>query len=140
MYITGQRRVDLLNLKRSDLKDFGIDLIQTKTGAHLELEWSADLRGVVTRALRELPPAGVESVYVICDSRGQKRRDAAFTTAWTRLMNKAIEQGVITEKFQARDIRAKAGTDSEGEHLGHTSQATLNRHYKRLPKRVKPTQ
>ena len=38
------------------------------------------------------------------------------------------------------DIRAKAGSDSSGEHLGHKSATILNRHYKRLPKRVKPTQ
>ncbi|WP_157209925.1 hypothetical protein [Marinimicrobium agarilyticum] len=46
---------------------------------------------------------------------------------------------IITEKFQFRDIRAKAGSDSDGEQLGHSSRAILNRHYKRLPKRVQAT-
>jgi integrase len=139
MYVTGQRRADLLSLKRSQLTDTGVLITQSKTKTSLLLEWSAELRNVITRALRELPGPGIESVYVICDARGQRRRDAAFTTAWTRLMDKAIEQGAIAEKFQARDIRGKAGSDSDGAQLGHTSKTTLNRHYKRLPTSVKPT-
>lgn len=138
-YITGQRRTDLLSLKRSQLGKDGITIAQSKTGAKLLIEWSPDLRAAINRALQDLAEAGIESVYVICDSRGQRRRDAAFTTAWTRLMNKAMELELITDKFQFRDIRAKAGSDSSGEQLGHASQATLNRHYKRLPKRVSPT-
>ncbi len=139
MYVTGQRRVDLLSLKRSQLTDAGVLITQSKTGTSLLLEWSAELRQVITRAIRELPGPGIESVYVICDHRGQRRLDAAFTTAWGRLMDKALSAGVISERFQARDIRGKAGTDSDGKQLGHTSEATLKRHYKRLPTLVKPT-
>lgn len=139
-YITGQRRIDILSLTRSQMTNDGLLIAQSKTKTKLLIEWTPDLRNVLTRALTELPEACIQSVYVICDRKGQRRRDAAFTTAWTRLMDKAIESGVIREKFQFRDIRAKAGSDSDGEHLGHRSQSTLNRHYKRLPKRVKPTQ
>ncbi len=140
LYITGQRRVDLLNLKRDQLTAEGIYITQSKTGKKLLLEWTPALREAINNALTQLPAPGVHSVYVICDSRGQRRRDAAFTTAWTRLMNKCIALGVIAEKFQARDIRGKAGSDSDGDHLGHQDKRTLNRHYKRLPERVKPTQ
>jgi integrase len=139
MYVTGQRRADILSMTRSQITQDGLLIKQSKTGASLLLEWSPDLRQAVNRALQEQAAAGIQSVYVICDSRGQKRRDAAFTTAWTRLIAKALKAGVIAEPFQARDIRAKAGTESDGEQLGHTSKATLNRHYKRLPKSVKPT-
>ena len=136
-YITGQRRADLLSLTRSQLGPDGISIQQSKTGQRLLIEWSPELRDAINRALAA--QGAIESLYVICDTQGQRRRDAAFTSAWTRLQNKAIEQELITEKFQFRDIRAKAGSDSSGEQLGHTSTATLNRHYKRLPKRVKPT-
>lgn len=139
-YITGQRRTDLLSMQRSQLTDAGIIITQSKTGKKLLLEWSQDLRNIITRALNELPAPGIQSVYVICDQRGQRRRDAAFTTAWTRLINKCIENGSLMEPFQFRDIRAKAGSDSDGKHLGHQSEATLKRHYKRLPENVKPTQ
>lgn len=138
-YITGQRRIDLLSLQRNQLTNEGILITQSKTKTKLLIEWTPDLRATIDRALNELPAPGVQSVHVICDTRGQRRRDAAFTTAWTRLMDKCITQGVITEKFQFRDIRAKAGSDSDGKHLGHKSTATLKRHYKRLPDRVKPT-
>lgn len=138
-YLTGQRRVDLLSLQRNQLTDEGILITQSKTKTRLLIEWTAELRAAVDRALSALPSTGIQSVYIVCDGHGQRRRDAAFTTAWTRLMDAAIEQGVIAEKFQFRDIRAKAGSETDGKHLGHKSTATLNRHYKRLPERVKPT-
>lgn len=139
-YVTGQRRVDLLSLTRRQMTDDGIYFTQSKTKTRLLIEWTPDLRATCQRALSELPPADTSSMYVICDNKGQRRRDAAFTTAWTRLMNKAIAEKVITEKYQFRDIRGKAGSDSSGEQLGHKSATILNKHYKRLPKRVKPTQ
>lgn len=139
LYITGQRRADLLSLTRNQLTPEGVYITQSKTGKKLLLEWTPALRSAIDRALNELSTPGVQSLYVICDERGQRRRDAAFTTAWTRLMDKCIAQGLITEKFQARDIRAKAGSDTDGKHLGHQDAKTLKRHYKRLPERVKPT-
>lgn len=138
-YITGQRRTDLLSLQRNQLTDAGLLITQSKTGKKLLIEWSQNLRDAINRALNELAVPGIHSVYIICDSQGQRRRDAAFTTAWTRLMDKCITDGVIEIKFQFRDIRAKAGSDSDGRHLGHQSEATLKRHYKRLPELVKPT-
>lgn len=137
-YLTGQRRIDILAMKRSQITAEGITIVQSKTKASLLLEWSPPLREAVQRAIDELH-SETSSVYLICDKKGQKRRDGAFTTAWTRLMDKCMEKGLIAEKFQFRDIRGKAGSDSSGEQLGHKSKATLHRHYKRLPKHVKPT-
>lgn len=139
LYITGQRRIDLLSLRRDQVTDEGIYITQSKTGKKLMIEWTPALSAAIHRALTELPGPGVHSLYVICDKRGQRRLDSAFTTAWTRLMDKCIQDSVIAEKFQARDIRGKAGSDSDGLHLGHQDKKTLNRHYKRLPERVKPT-
>lgn len=138
-YLTGQRRADLLSMTKDQVREDGIYIRQSKTGTQLLIEWTPELKAAIDEAITTLPDAGVSSVYVICDNRGQRRRDAAFTTAWTRLMGKCIAEGVVTEKFQFRDIRAKAGSDSDGKHLGHQSEATLKRHYKRLPERVKPT-
>lgn len=138
-YCTGQRRADLLSLQRNQLTDAGLLITQSKTGKKLLIEWSQNLRDIINRALNELSVSGIHSVYVICDNSGQRRRDAAFTTAWTRLMNKCLDEGAIESKYQFRDIRAKAGSDSDGKHLGHQSEATLKRHYKRLPEHVKPT-
>jgi len=138
-YITGQRRVDILSLQRNQITDDGLLITQSKTGKKLLIEWTPDLRAAIARALTELHENGISSIYVICDKKGQCRVDAAFTSAWTRLMDAAIERELITEKFQFRDLRAKAGSETDGKHLGHKSTATLNRHYKRLPERVKPT-
>lgn len=138
-YLTGQRRADLLSMTKDQVREDGIYIRQSKTGTQLLIEWTPELKAAIDEAITTLPDPGVSSMYVICDNRGQRRRDAAFTTAWTRLMDKCIAYGVITEKFQFRDIRAKAGSDSDGKQLGHRSEAMLKRHYKRLPEKVKPT-
>lgn len=136
-YITGQRRIDLLKIKRADFSKEGLLIKQSKTGTILLLEWSPSLRACVSAALDD---QATPSTWLICDTKGQPRKDAAFTTAWSRLMNKCIKEGVLTEKFQFRDLRAKAASDSSGEQLGHRSSRILEKHYRRLPKRVKPTQ
>jgi hypothetical protein len=53
---------------------------------------------------------------------------------WNRVITKALEQGLIAERFTFHDIRAKAGTDTEDDNLlGHQDPRTLARHYKRRP-------
>lgn len=141
-YLTGQRRVDLLSLKTSAITKEGVTIRQSKTKKTLLIEWTQDLRQTIKWAQTSLPQKGITSMYIICNANGAMIKDAAFTTAWTRLMDKCIndDNHPLTEKFQFRDIRAKAGTESDGEHLGHTQKSTLEKHYKRLPKKVKPTQ
>ncbi len=54
-------------------------------------------------------------------------------------MVKALKDGVIETRFQFRDIRAKAASDSENDQLlGHLDTRTLQKHYKRKPLKVKP--
>ena len=56
--LTGLRPGDLLSLERSNLSQEGI-LVQTaKTGKGLLIEWSEELRGVVSRALGLQPRFG----------------------------------------------------------------------------------
>src|SRR5690606_5652456 len=85
-YLTGQRRIDLLALQRRHLTEDGLLIQQTKTGTKLLIEWTPDLRATIRRALAELPPAGIEPLFIICDPHGQQRRDNAFCMAWKRLM------------------------------------------------------
>jgi len=55
---TGQRRGDLLALRRDQLTDQGIVFKQSKTGAGVLIEWSEDLRAIVDRAKQLAPGAG----------------------------------------------------------------------------------
>ncbi len=62
-----------------------------------------------------------------------------FKSNWQRLMRKCMGRGVIAERFQFRDLRAKTGSDSEDDNLlGHEDPRTLHRHYKRKPTKVTP--
>ncbi|WP_027330866.1 hypothetical protein [Marinimicrobium agarilyticum] len=69
-YIAGQRRVDLLSLKHSQLSAEGIGIQQSKTGKRLLIEWSPDLKEAINRALNTQNKVGIDSVYVISDNRG----------------------------------------------------------------------
>lgn len=56
-------------------------------------------------------------------------------------MNKALEEGLIKERFTFHDLRAKAGSDAEENAqklLGHASAVTTKRVYERKPSVVKP--
>ena len=56
-------------------------------------------------------------------------------------MNKALETGVINERFTFHDLRATAGSDAEDNAqklLVHASATTTKRVYERKPSMVKP--
>lgn len=135
--LTGRAEGELLALHRRQLGADGIEFAARKRGRKVIIRWSAELRTVVDAILADQP---VASVWIICDKRGQRVLAETFRTAWGRLMTRAIDTGAMTERFTFHDLRAKAGSDSAtGEHLGHTSQAMLERVYRRKPKMVDPT-
>lgn len=136
-YIGGRRQGELLTMTRSQFVEEGIEVTPAKRGRELVVKWSEALRDAVDRALNMHP---VASMYLIADAQGQPIPAETFRTAWGRLMTKALAQGVISKRFTFHDLRAKAASDAEnGEHLGHTSQAMLDKVYLRKPKPVNPT-
>jgi integrase len=66
---TGQRRGDLVTLRREQLTDEGVVFKQSKAGAGVQIEWSQDLRTIVDRAKR-LPPQ-IPGDYLIRTRRGK---------------------------------------------------------------------
>lgn len=137
--VTGMRQGDILALKRSDLTEAGIPVIQNKTGKKQIFEWTPALRAAIDQVLGIERPIS-NFVWIFATSAGHHYSASGFQTAWQRLMNAAIEQGVIQERFTFHDLRAKAGSDAEDgtRLLGHQSPATTNRIYKRKAEKVKP--
>ncbi len=136
-YLTALRPDDLLGLTRQNLTDEGIAITTHKTGRKMVFQWTDDLRAVVDRA-KQLPTL-VSSIYVLPRRDGQRYAPSGFRSVWGRLMVRALKAGVLQERFQFRDIRAKAGSDSENDQLlGHLDTRTLQKHYKRKPLKVKP--
>jgi integrase len=136
---TGQRRGDLLTLKRSQLTDDGIVFRQSKTGAGVLIEWSDDLRSIVERAKKLAPQIPAE--YLLRTRRGRPYSTAGFSAIWQRTMQKHIKAG--GQRFSFHDLRSvsadgAATAEEARDRLGHTSVDTTKRHYLRGVTRAKP--
>ena len=156
-YLTGQRPADVLKLSRADIRDGEITVVQNKTGTKLRVEITGELAGVMDR----INSRKVMSMALICDERGKRLSKFGLRGAFDRARDMAIEASTIAAEcvglpdisasiraFQFRDLRAKAGTDTEELHgmaaakdqLGHSSEG-MTAHYvrHRKGKLVKPT-
>lgn len=136
---TGQRRGDLLALKRDQLSDQGITFRQSKTGAGVLIEWSQDLHAIVARA-KAMPPQ-LPGEYLLRKRNGRPYTEDGFSAIWQRLMVKYAEAGGV--RFSFHDLRSVsadgAATPEEArDRLGHASVETTKRHYLRGVTRAKP--
>jgi len=137
---TGMRQGDILKLKYNDLTENGVPVTQNKTGKKQIFEWTPALKEAIQSA-KQHPRHADSLIYIIANERGQQYTSEGFKCNWQRLMNKALETGVINERFTFHDLRAKAGSDAEDNAqklLGHASATTTKRVYERKPSMVKP--
>lgn len=145
-YLTGQRPSDILRMSETDIIDGTIQIRQAKTGKKLRISIEEDLHILIQRILARKSQYVVRSLYLIVDETGQKFTYGMLRKHFDRAREKA---GTPKDKFQFRDIRAKAGTDtteSTGDiyraqqQLGH-SNVTMTQQYIRSRKGdvIKPT-
>lgn len=134
--LTGQRPADVLKLKRTDIRDGALWIVQNKTGARLGIEVTGELAAVINR-INERPRRAI-SAYLVQDENGQPLRKDVMRSRFDKARTAA---GV---NFQFRDIRAKAATDTADlAHsqtlLGHKDR-NMTEHYvkSRIGERVKP--
>lgn len=153
MDLTVQRRVDLLALRKPAIKQEGLEIIQSKRGARLLIEWTDELRAAIAYALgvhqAELAKKNIASLYVLSTRDGQRYSDAGVKALHARTMRAAMrtDRGppVIIDRFRMQDIRPKGVSDVGGgkrgkDLAGHRTQTTTDRIYDRVTfKRVKPT-
>lgn len=156
-YLTGQRPADVLKMSRADVRDGEMTVVQNKTGAKLRVEITGQLAVLMER----IKARKVSGLALICDAKGQPLTKFGLRGAFDRARDLAIEASQIgtseaglpdishaIRTFQFRDLRAKAGTDTEElrgmaaakDQLGHTSEG-MTAHYvrHRKGKLVKPT-
>jgi integrase len=111
----GQRRGDLLKIRREDLTAEGILISQGKTKARLLIEWTPALHAIVDRGLAMKPD--IPRDYVLRSRSGQPYTKDGFNAIWQRLMRKATAPGrngeppALAARFKFHDLRAKAATD-----------------------------
>ena len=136
-WITGLRQGDILGLTYQDITDQGLMVLTAKTGKRLLFEWTPDLRGAIDDA--KGLPRKVRGMHLLCTGSGGRYTRTGFASMWKRTVQKAMDKGTLTESFTFHDLRAKAGSDSQDDHLlGHADQRMLNRVYKRKPEHVTP--
>lgn len=134
--LTGQRPADVLKLKRSDIRDGALHLVQNKTGARLAIEVTGELAAVIAR-IGERPRTAI-SAFLIQDDNGQPLTQHALRSRF----DKARELAKVS--FQFRDIRAKAATDTgdlahSQKLLAHKNREMTEHYVKaRIGERVRP--
>lgn len=62
------------------------------------------------------------SNFLIHNSNGKAIQQSAFTSAWQRLLNLALKNG-LTNKFTFHDIKAKGVSDQDYKHSGHKTES-----------------
>jgi len=138
--LTGLRKADILRLRRDSLKGDGIHVEISKTKKKIIISWTDHLEAAVQQ-IKNLPRP-VNSMYLFSTRRGQPYAASGFASIWQRKMVKALEQGVLQERFTDHDLRAKTGSDAELEHatalLAHLDAKVTKRHYRRKAAVVKP--
>jgi integrase len=153
LYVTGQRRADLLAMRVNAIEPAGVRVIQSKTGARLLIKWSPRLRAAVDVALavhaEHHARRNITPLALICTRDGQPYTDAGIKAMFNRAMVGAssAEAGppALVERFRMQDMRPKANSDVGGGQrgqrlLGHKTQATTDRVYDRVTFReVEPT-
>jgi integrase len=134
--LTGQRPADVLKLKRTDIRDGALWIIQNKTGARLGIEITGELEAIITK-INDRPRRAI-SAYLIQDENGQPLTQGTLRSRFDKARTLAKVD------FQFRDIRAKAATDTGD--LAHSQtllgdkKRDMTEHYvkARMGDRVKP--
>lgn len=126
-YLTGQRIMDVLGIRRSQITDAGIEFRQQKTGAKLVVKWSPDLRAAVTDALAL--HLGVPSLTLFV---GRTRKSPDYHSVLAQWNTACVAAGV--KDARPNDQRAKSATDTkrQGKNatalLGHTNESMTDRY------------
>jgi integrase len=128
LYLTGQRVMDVLSIKHSDLKEEGIYFEQDKTEARLTVAWTSELRDVVGNARRL--PRNLRAVTLLHGRTGKRLDYDSILDQWLRACSSA---GV--DDAQMRDLRAMSLTRVKQEKGEKAAQAVAGHTNEQMTKR-----
>lgn len=120
-YATGQRVMDVAQIRTEDIGEDGVYFRQQKTGKELVVAWTDTLRAAVAEA-RALKPNAICMTYLLGH---ENPTYAMIYKRWKAACKKARVTGATIH-----DIRAMAATDAEAQGLdaqgllGHTDERT----------------
>ena len=132
LYYTAQRPVDILKLRRDQIREDGIYFEQQKTGARLLVQWTPELKAVVERA-KNLH-GNIKALTLLHNRRGKAPDYSTINLQWRTAVRAA---GILDA--QMRDIRARSLTDVDAQGndaqmiAGHSS-PSMTKRYLRIRK------
>lgn len=135
LYRTGQRPIDVLNLRRADLRADGIYFRQQKTDEPVIVPWTPELKAAVERA--KALHGNVTALTLFHTRRGGPPARRTVYDQWVRACERAGVQDA-----DMRDLRALAATEAkkQGKNatdlLGHASPAMTQRYLRGKEPRV----
>lgn len=147
-YSTKLRRGEILTIKISDITEDGILAHDHKNDKDYIIEWTDSLRAIVSRIKAYNANNRISSLYLFSTKTGQPYSGTGFASIWRRAMDKALEKGLVTERFTFHDIRAmsitytaeKHGLQAASESAGHADTKITKRVYIRGAQKRKPTE
>jgi integrase len=126
--LTGQRPADVRKFRWDQIKSGHLEIKQNKTGAKLRIAIVGELAEVIAR----IRSRGTLGLTILTDPNGQPLKEfgyfrSQFDKARDAAESEAKELGIPFQRFQFRDLRAKAATDIEDmkraqQLLGHTTE------------------
>lgn len=147
-YLTGQRPADVRKMSQSDINHGAVSVRQNKTGKLLRVSVEGELAAVIDR----INSRKVSGMTLAAKDNGQSLTKHMLRGAFDRArIAAALAHPELSDKikaFQFRDLRAKAGTDTEElrgmaaakDQLGHSSETMTAQYVRhRRGKLVKPT-
>ncbi|WP_160280084.1 tyrosine-type recombinase/integrase [Cellvibrio mixtus] len=133
-YLCRLRNQEVRNLKHSDIKDGHIRITRTKGSLGELTKISHRLREAIIAAKCIYPnaPAPPDGAYILHDAKGLKVSKNRFDSAWQRIMEKAVSEGLkiddhivkLEKPFTFHDLKAKGMTDHTEHWGGHKSEKT----------------
>ncbi len=134
-YTIGQRPVDVIGIKESQVQDGMLHVQQTKTAAKVRIPIVGELSAIIARIIERKRAFKVQPLALLVDEHGKPMTKAKLRTRFESAREKA---GPTAAHFQFRDLRAKAATDIREQInleaaqglLGHSS-VTMTEHYTR---------
>ncbi|MBN7819334.1 tyrosine-type recombinase/integrase [Bowmanella yangjiangensis] len=145
---TALRQTDMLRLHSGMWDEKGLWVDTSKTGKKLCFSASSELKLIVSKLQKINSVKKKSNVlplnwWFFSTRSGTPYSADGFRSIWHRVMNKALSSGLLEERFQEKDLRARAATDCNSlmeafELCGHSSLSTTKRIYRRGYTHVHP--
>lgn len=131
-YLCRLRNSEVRELKHSDIQNGTIRIKRGKGSLGELTRISRRLQAAITaaKAINPSAPLPITGAYLLHDAKGLKISKNRFDSAWKRVMEKAVEDGIevdgqklkLEEAFTFHDLKAKGVTDHTEQWAGHKSE------------------